>query len=101
MVFVATVVVMARVMQTRVAKVMPWRRYGTLLAVAGAAYLAAAAVGGYLPGPTLRFLAKLSVFGLCYCMGASVLSLYRRLPPVPEDSEEFSRCVVRSPDPPQ
>jgi O-antigen/teichoic acid export membrane protein len=98
-VFVATLIVMAQVMETSVSKVMPWRRYGAVLAVAVFAALCAMAAGKFIPAAGPRLAVKALVFFVCYFAGAAVFPIHRRLPPVPEDSDEFLRTLGWSPAP--
>lgn len=99
LIFVVTIIIMAKALETRVANVMPWRRYGSILLLAAFAFLVATTVGSLIPNTAARLVAKLAVFGLCFSTAATLFPVYQRLPPVPEDSEEFSKNLGRQPQP--
>jgi O-antigen/teichoic acid export membrane protein len=80
----------ARVMQTSLAAVFPWRRYGRILGAALASAGLAFWAAGFAASTDARLAIKASVFALCYLLLARLFALGRDLPSVPSDDASFA-----------
>lgn len=85
----------AAVTGQRLGTVVPWKLYGLVLALAGAAAAAAALLARFGPGAPLPQLGlRWATFALLFVAGARALGLRRRLPDIPDDHASFGAPAV-------
>lgn len=80
----------AQVMQSRLADVYPWRRYGLILCAATASAGTAWFVASLAPDLASQLGVKLIVYAVGYWLLARALGVARALPEVPDDAPSFS-----------
>jgi O-antigen/teichoic acid export membrane protein len=74
----------------RLGSVVPWKLYGLVLALSGAAAAAAALLAGLGPSaPLPRLGVRWASFAILFTAGARALALRRRLPAIPDDHASF------------
>lgn len=83
----------AEVMQTRMAEVYPWRRYGLILAAASGSALAAWGAASLAVDPGHQLVLKVFVYVLGYLLLSRLFGVARNLPPVPDDDSDFTASL--------
>jgi O-antigen/teichoic acid export membrane protein len=84
----------ARVMDTNLAHVFPWKRYGGILLAAGASSTVAFLAANLWATPVARLATKAVVFTAGYVVLVRLSGLGRNLPYVPEDEPNFLENVA-------
>lgn len=83
----------AQVMNSRLADVYPWRRYGLILAAALVSAGAAWGAASLIDAVGQRLVAKLFVYSIGYFFVSRLLRVAHELPPVPDDDSSFTRSL--------